>query len=86
MRNRAEVHAADLAAAQRDGDRSDSGLRFAVDRVSLEVAVRVRREGTARTGLRTALPLPSRDAGLIERGLAPHLKPCADAVDGYRTV
>ncbi|HZG06935.1 MAG TPA: trypco2 family protein [Streptomyces sp.] len=43
---------AELTAAQREGDDQDGELRFAVDRVSLEVAVQVRREGTGRTGLR----------------------------------
>ncbi|MEE1942843.1 trypco2 family protein [Streptomyces sp. TRM 70361] len=42
----------DLTAAQREGDGSAGGLRFAVDRVHLEVAVQVRREGTGRAGLR----------------------------------
>ncbi|GAA2454156.1 trypco2 family protein [Streptomyces macrosporus] len=43
---------ADLAAAQREGDGRGGELRFAVDRVCLEVAIQVRKEGTGRTGLR----------------------------------
>nr|WP_238420814.1 hypothetical protein [Streptomyces taklimakanensis] len=35
---------------------------------------------------RTALTVPERDAELIERELAPHLVPYADAIDGYRAV
>ena len=34
---------------------------------------------------RTVLTLPPRDAELLGRELAPHLKPYAEAVDGYRT-
>ncbi|SFD26630.1 trypco2 family protein [Streptomyces aidingensis] len=42
----------DLEAAQRESDRAGHGLRFAVDRVSLEITVQVRREGSGRGGLR----------------------------------
>ncbi|MGK5497357.1 trypco2 family protein [Streptomyces sp. URMC 125] len=43
---------ADLTAAQREGDGREGGLRFTVERVCLEVAVQVRKEGSGRTGLR----------------------------------
>lgn len=43
---------ADLEAAQRESASSASALRFAVERVSLEIAVQVRREGSGRAGLR----------------------------------
>ncbi|WP_165985140.1 trypco2 family protein [Streptomyces sp. YIM 98790] len=42
----------DLEAAQREALRDGHELRFAVDRVSLEITVQVRREGSGRTGLR----------------------------------
>lgn len=43
---------ADLRTAQRESEHGDDGLRFTVERVSLEFAVQVRREGTGRAGLR----------------------------------
>lgn len=42
----------DLEAAQRESEAAGSGLRFTVERVSLEIAVQVRREGSGRAGLR----------------------------------
>ncbi|MDT0341535.1 trypco2 family protein [Streptomyces litchfieldiae] len=42
----------DLEEAQRDGAAGGHELRFAVDRVSLEIAVQVRREGRGGAGLR----------------------------------
>ncbi|WP_461006981.1 trypco2 family protein [Streptomyces capparidis] len=43
---------ADLEAAQRESERLDGGLRFTVEKVRLEIAVQVRREGSGRAGLR----------------------------------
>ncbi|CAL9558485.1 MULTISPECIES: trypco2 family protein [Streptomyces] len=70
---------ADLAAAQREGDAAGDGLRFAVDRVCLEMAVQVRREGSGRTGLRIGVVTADLGGGLsrdtthrVQVELTPH--------------
>lgn len=67
----------ELEAAQRDGE--ESRLRFLVERVSVEFAVQVRREGTGRGGLRIGVVTAEAGGSLsresthrIEIELKPH--------------